>query len=131
MSATIRLLRPQFFAAVALMFTTGCGVSISTPTADPGEAQKTLHAALDAWKAGEKPEDLKKRATPIHIQDVDWGNGLRLVSYKADGDGKLMGFDMNYSVLLELTTPRGKAVKKNAVYTISTHPELLVLRHDG
>ena len=54
---------------------------LSPPTRPGPEA---LHAVLDAWKAGEKPEDLEKRTPPIHVKDVDWNGGFRLVGYKAD-----------------------------------------------
>ena len=78
---------------------------------------------LDAWKAGETPEDLAKRSPPIHVKDVDWSGGFRLVSYKAGDEGKLVGYDMNYPVVLELKSPKGKSVKKTAVYTVTTQPE--------
>ena len=38
---------------------------------------------------------------------------------------------MNYPVTLELKTPKGKSVKKAAVYTVTTSPQLLVLRQEG
>ena len=38
---------------------------------------------------------------------------------------------MNYPVVLELKSPKGKSVKKNAVYTVTTRPELLVSRQEG
>ena len=62
---------------------------------------------------------------------MDWKGGFRLVGYKADADGKLVGYDMNYPVVLELKSPKGKSVKKNAVYTVTTSPELLISRQEG
>jgi hypothetical protein len=38
---------------------------------------------------------------------------------------------MNYPVLLELKNPKGSTVKKKAVYTITTSPEVLILRQEG
>jgi hypothetical protein len=92
---------------------------------------KALQSVLDAWKAGERPEDLEKLTPPIHVKDADWKGGFFLVSYKADQEGRLVGYDMNYPVVLELKDPRGKPVKKTAVYSITTRPSLLVARQEG
>jgi hypothetical protein len=109
----------------------GCGAAQSAHTSDPAQAQQALHAVLDAWKAGEQPADLEKRTPPIHVKDLDWLDGFRLVSYKAGEEGRLVGYDMNYPVVLELKSPKGTSVKKNAVYTITTRPELLISRQEG
>ena len=103
------------------------------PTArpsDPGEGRKALQATLEAWKGGEKPEALAGRSPSIHVSDGDWKSGLLLKSYRADDEGRLIGSDLSYSVALELKNSRGKLVKKNAVYAVTTHPQLLVFRQD-
>ena len=103
------------------------------PTArpsDPGEGRKALQATLEAWKGGEKPETLASRAPSIYASDGDWKSGLVLRSYRADIEGRLVGSDLSYTVALELKNSRGKVLKKNATYTVTTHPQLLVLRQD-
>lgn len=116
--------------ALTLAFLPGCGGA--TPhTADATQAQEALHKVLDAWKAGDTPEKLAEQTPPIRVSDVDWTQGFKLVSYQLGEEGRLVGFDMNYAVVLELKSPKGKAVKKKAVYTVTTHPELLVLRQEG
>lgn len=115
--------------ASSLLFTCGCG---ETPrAADSAQARTALQVALDAWKAGESPEDLARRAPPLHVRDTDWNGGFRLVGYDAGAEGRRVGYDMNYPVVLELKNPKGRLVKKNAVYTVTTSPELVVLRHEG
>ena len=111
------------------LFVSGCGGSFGS-SFDPDEGKKALSAALDAWKAGEKPNALAQRTPPIHVTDGDWLSGLRLQAYSAD-DGKLVGSDVNYQVALELKTPKGQVVKKTAVYAVTTHPQTLVLRQDS
>src|SRR5207244_7241842 len=97
--------RRPWWLACALMLSIGCGAGQTARPADPAQAQQALHAVLDAWKAGEKPEDLARRTPSIHVSDVDWRSGFRLVNYKAGDTGRLVGFDMNYPVVLELKDP--------------------------
>lgn len=122
--------RPWRLAGVVMLTLSccGCGGQSATPS-DAAEGLKTLQTVLDAWKGGEEPASLAQRTPPIHVTDGDWMSGLRLEKYQAD-DGKLVGSDVNYNVALELKTAKGKVVKRNAVYAVTTHPQLLVLRQD-
>ncbi len=104
---------------------------MSTSPSDPVEGRAVLQTVLDAWKEGQTPEALAKRTPSIHVSDGDWMTGLRLQSYEADADGRLIGSDVNYNVVLELKTAKGKVIKKTAVYAVTTHPQLLVLRQDS
>jgi hypothetical protein len=118
---------------LTLILTSILGSGGCNPTArpsDPGEGRKALQVTLEAWKGGEKPEALASRSPSIHVSDSDWKSGLLLKSYRADDEGRLIGSDLSYSVALELKNSRGKLVKKNAVYAITTHPQLMVLRQD-
>jgi hypothetical protein len=107
----------------------GCAPSAATPS-DPEDGRKALQTALDAWKEGATPDALAKRSPSIHVADGDWNSGMHLDGYKADERGVLVGSDLNYKVVLELKDAKGKGVTKNAVYAVSTHPQLLVLRQD-
>jgi hypothetical protein len=127
--------RPRWPAGglILLVSTLFLGSGGCNPTArpsDPGEGLKALQATLEAWKGGEKPEALASRSPKIHVSDGDWTSGLLLKSYRAEDEGRLVGSDLSYSVALELKNSRGKVVKKNATYAVTTHPQLLVLRQD-
>jgi hypothetical protein len=130
MTSIVRVLRSGL-TGCALVFFAGCGYGGAAQPADRDQAHKALQTALDAWKAGEKPEALENLTTPIHVKDADWRGGFLLVGYRADQDGKLVGFDMNYPVVLDLKNPKGTPVKKTAVYSISTRPGLRVTRQEG
>ncbi|MDR3620606.1 MAG: hypothetical protein P4L85_14740 [Paludisphaera borealis] len=122
--------RPLWLAG-ALMLVLGSGGCGSTATtADLADGRKALQTALDAWKGGQTPDALAKSTPSIHVADGDWKSGLLLQSYKADDEGKLVGTDLNYAVVLELKNDKGKVTSKKAVYAVSTHPQLLVLRQD-
>jgi hypothetical protein len=123
--------RRSWWLAAVLLLSSGCGTSPVGHTADADQAKEALRVVLDAWRAGETPESLAQRTPAIHVKDMDWLDGFRLVSYSPEGQGKLVGYDMNYTVTLELKSPKGKAVKRDAVYTITTRPERLVLRQEG
>jgi hypothetical protein len=124
--------RPSWSAGGVLMLVLCCGgCGPSAAPSDQTEGRQALQAVLDAWKGGEKPDALAQRTPPIHVTDGDWMSGLRLQGYKAVDDGRLVGSDVNYNVVLELKTPKGKVVRREAVYAVTTHPQLLVLRQDN
>lgn len=127
----LRLSRPAGVLTLILTSILGSGGCTPTPReSDSVEGRQALRATLEAWKGGEKPEALESRTPPIHVSDGDWKSGLLLKSYRAEGEGRLVGSDLSYSVELELKNSRGKVVKKNAVYAVTTHPQLLILRQD-
>ena len=106
----------------------GCGPA-ARPS-DPDEGRKALRAALEAWKGGEKPEALARRAPSIFVADGDWASGHVLRDYRAVDEGRLIGSDLNYSVALELKTAKGKVIKKDALYAVTTGPRFMVSRQD-
>jgi hypothetical protein len=118
-------------ATIAMSCNFGCGFGSTPHPADPGAAQDALRVALDGWKAGQKPADFETRAQPIVIKDLDWTEGYQLVGYTAAAEGRLAGYDMTYPVTLELKSPKGKTLKREAVYTVTTRPQVLVLRQEG
>lgn len=130
----MQLTRPSMSAlclGLLLALTSGCSQSGFGPQADPNEAQNTMKLVLDAWKSGQNPSQFAAKSPDIVIQDSDWTLGLKLVSYKTQNDVRLAGNDVHYPVTLELKSPKGRVVKKQAVYLISTSPKKLVLRQDG
>jgi hypothetical protein len=116
------------FLFLVIVLTSGC--SQSARPSDQEEGRKALQTTLDTWKGGGNPDSLAQRSPSIHASDGDWKSGLILQNYRADGDGKLVGSDLNYSVELKLKNPRGGVTKKTAVYAVTTHPQFLVLRLD-
>jgi hypothetical protein len=113
-----------------LALASGCG---GTPgAADAESARQTLIAALDAWKSGQTPDALAARSPAIHVSDTDWNSGATLTNYEAADSAVPAGYDLSFSVVLELRGPKAKVpTKSNAVYVVSTHPKALVLRQDA
>ena len=119
------------FVGFVLFMSSGCGAASNGPQADSNEAEKTVKLVLDAWKSGEKLSDVTMREPGSVINDMDWTLGHKLVSYKPSSEARVAGNDMQYQVELELKSPKGRIVKKQAIYHISTTPQKLVLRQDG
>ena len=114
----------------ASLVVTGCGESLATPS-DPAKAAVALKKVLESWKAGETPESLASRSPAIQVIDLDWRQGYKLVGYIVDDTGYLAGYDMNYKVSLRLKSPKGRLIKRTAVYTVTTHPEVMIQRQEG
>lgn len=90
-------------AAAAL----GCGapeVGRVDPQRSPERAEQALRSALDAWKAGQKPEALQSAASPIAVHDSVWRSGRTLADYaildRNDGDVRV-----DFKVRLVLAGP--------------------------
>src|SRR5512144_3159526 len=90
MKAILQTIRPCRLMGTLAVFS-GCGTGATAHPADPAQAHEALRTVLDAWKAGEKPQDLVKRTPPIQVLDLDWQGGFTLIGYKADAEGKLVG----------------------------------------
>lgn len=120
---------PMLALVLALALLLG-GCSPSARPSDPDEGRKALQSMLDAWKGGTKPDAFAQANPSIHASDGDWRSGLVLQDYRAEGEGRLAGSDLNFAVELVLKNAKGRVTRKNATYAVTTHPLLLVLRTD-
>jgi hypothetical protein len=114
------------FLAVAL-FAPGCGGPPAP--ADPARARAALRDALDAWRNRAGPDALKERQPPVTVTDREWRAGYKLLSYKIESDEPFAA-DLRCRVQLSLRDPRGKALRKTAVYFVGTSPVLTVAREE-
>lgn len=121
-------------AAFALILAAGCGATdrsetTAPPPHDPELAKNTLQAALDAWKRGEAGA-LARRVPPIRFVDDDFVTGWRLVDYALEEPDMPIKPHADVAVILSLKDPRGKAVRRETRYQVTTSPRLAVLRSD-
>ncbi|MBY0231166.1 MAG: hypothetical protein K2W96_17920, partial [Gemmataceae bacterium] len=63
---------------VPLLLLAGCGPSMP-PVPDAAKAKEALAAALDGWKAGEKP--LTWNGKDVDLKDGRFKKGAKLLSY--------------------------------------------------
>lgn len=114
--------------ATILMFA-GCGSGEAHGgPVDPKIAQDSLRIVLDAWKNGEKPDQLQSPPRKITAQDLDWLKGMKLVEYKVLDDATPKGTNLWVSVDLTLADTSSKTVHKKVRYIVGTDPAVTVFR---
>lgn len=116
-------------AAATIMMFAGCGPGEAHGgPVDPKIAQDSLRIVLDAWKNGEKPDQLQSPPRKITAQDLDWLKGMKLVEYKVLDDATPKGTNLWVSVDLTLADTSSKTVHKKVRYIVGTDPAVTVFR---
>lgn len=76
-------MRRDFIFGAGLVLLAGCGgASEAEFTPESELARQSLVAALDAWKAGQKPDSLRVGEHEVRIEDSTWRKGAKLQSYE-------------------------------------------------
>lgn len=130
----ILLSRVRLFStagAIALTIA-GCGPSApkSFSPGDVDQAKTKLGAALDAWKEGKSPADLRDLKPSVYVSDHDWSAGKKLAEFRIDRVEKSTGPNPNIVVVLTLDESRGKPKKKQVIYSVTTAPAITIARAD-
>lgn len=120
---------PRGLAALVLLLALGCGRSLPPP-ADGGRARDALRTALDAWKAGQKPDALRGRSPPIYFTDLRWGAGRRLLDYRLDDAAEPHGQSVRCSAVLTVEDDQGKTVDRKAAYLVDTGSSVVIVPAD-
>lgn len=111
------------------LWLSGCGDTARTAApVDPGQARTTLKAALNAWKEGRSPSDLRSRSPEIVAQDADWQRGMKLTDYEVLGNGDERDANLECRVKLKMVDKQGKPVERTVTYVVGTDPVLTVFR---
>lgn len=100
------LTRRDFVAAVCLAFASGCsGASDADYLPESAIAKQSLVAALDAWKAGKKPDPLRVGEHEVRIEDSVWRKGAKLQSYEITAEPPPEG-PVKFTVKMTLSSSR-------------------------
>lgn len=124
---------PLFSAAVAVaLAVAGCGPSApkSFSSGDVDQAKTKLGAALDAWKEGKTPADLRGMKPSVFVSDHDWNAGKKLAEFRIDRVERSTGPNPNIVVVLTFDGSKGKPQKKQVVYSVTTAPAITIARAD-
>jgi hypothetical protein len=96
---------------------------------DPERARTALITALDAWKRGEAGK-LARGNPAIRFVDEDFVAGRQLSGYELEEPDTPILPHQNVPVLLSMRDKRGKLIRRETHYQVSTDPMLAVLRSD-
>lgn len=115
------------FGLACLFALTGCGAGPMEAAGSEDEAADFLTAALDAWKSGQKPDDLRQENPPIYVQDEDWMGGRSLKEFKSHEAPKEHGGEWRVKAMLTLTGG-GKPDEETLVaYSVTTADKAIVI----
>ncbi|MGC1275382.1 MAG: hypothetical protein WBC44_16875 [Planctomycetaceae bacterium] len=116
-----RLFLPIVFAMAA----TGCTQTSRDLALDDSKARGACATALEAWKAGKKPADLKP---DVIASDYGWASGQKLLAFEFLPGETSDGTNLHIPVKLTLEDGRGVKSTANAIYTVGTSPVVTVIR---
>jgi hypothetical protein len=125
-------MRWRWSPMVLLIFAAGCSgrrSAVADAQHDPEKAREALVAALDSWKNGEARR-LPKRVPPIRFDDPDFAAGWRLAEYELQEPDATIRPHADVAVILSVRDPRGKALRRETAYQVSTEGTLAVLSSD-
>jgi hypothetical protein len=108
-----------------LLVVVGCSRSARYLPLDQERARAACAEALDAWKAGKRPADLKPK---LIVGDEDWDAGKTLVTYEVLPDETNDGTNLHIPVRLTLKDAQGKERQPKVTYTVGTAPVVTVFR---
>ena len=110
-----------------LLTLAGCGQTPMQVAGSEDEALEVLTAALDAWKSGQKPDDLRQENPPVYVRDFDWLGGRSLKEFKPHDTPKEHGGEWRVMAMLTLSGA-GKPEEQTLVaYSVTTAEKAIVI----
>ncbi|XZE19089.1 hypothetical protein SH449x_004399 [Pirellulaceae bacterium SH449] len=124
------MLRPLnmsgFLGLFYLIFVCGCNFSPKmAPPVEANLAKELLKTTLESWKNGEEITSLAAPPHKIVVQDFDWMQNQKLVSYRIVDEGVVQ--DANLRIGAELMLA-GSTKPKTVYYIVGTAPAQTVFR---
>jgi len=115
------------FALACLLALAGCGPSQMKIAGSENDAIEVLKIALDAWKSGEKPDDLQAESPPMYVQDEDWAQGRSLKDFKPHDQPKEFGGEWRVTAMLTLSGGGKPDEEKLVAYSVTTANKATVI----
>ena len=114
-------------ASIAILAICGCG-GPRPSVADSERAQQALQTALDAWREGGNPDELRQRSPPIHFGDAACEQGQRLIGYQLPAAPERFGHSLRFRVELTVDDSAGTDEVETASYLVDTNPMTVIIR---
>jgi hypothetical protein len=115
------------FALACMLALAGCGPSQMQIAGTEEDALEVLTIALDAWKSGEKPDELKQESPPMYVQDEDWTGGRSLKDFKPHDAPKEFGGEWRVLAMLTLDGGGMPEEQKLVAYSVTTAAKAIVI----
>jgi hypothetical protein len=120
------MLRYCVFIALFVCVLPGCRRAVVNSDAE--QAGPALRTALEAWKSGKSPGDLEGLNPSIIMNEGDWESGKRLLEFKMEEKGTLVGRQIQWRVQVKIQDKGGKTQDRRVSYTIDTTPRIVIVR---
>lgn len=115
------------FGLACMLALAGCSPSQMQIAGSEEDALEVLTIALDAWKAGEKPDELKQESPPMYVQDEDWMGGRSLKDFKPHDAPKEFGGEWRVMAMLTLDGGGKPEEQKLVAYSVTTAKKAIVI----
>ena len=112
------------FSLLLLALVVGCG---GGPDLD--RSKSIVKTALDKWKSGATPADLKTES--ITINDPDWLSGAKLLDYELKDASGQPQQGPRVVVKLNLENRAGKKLDKEVAYEVLTQDDTTTIGRDA
>lgn len=116
-----------WLVGVGLAVIAGCGF----PAAKVDEAKGHVQRALEAWKAGGKPDDLKAGSSAVEFHEAMWTAGDKLVGFELVGTPRYVESAKAVRVEAKLTVRKGKGKDRTepVTYDVTLGPPVKVVNN--
>lgn len=116
----------RWLVAVMLVFLAGCRAS----TARLEEAKGHVRQALEVWKKGGNPDELKSLTPPVEFHEAKWNAGEKLLNFEL-GATRHIARDkvVRCETRLTLRNRKGKERTEGAVYDVSLAPTVKIVEN--
>jgi hypothetical protein len=91
------------------------------------DAIEVLTTALDAWKAGQKPDSLRSEDPPMYVQDNDWMDGRKLKAFEPREIPREHGGEWKVLAVLTLEGGGLPEEQKLVAYSVTTESHAVVI----
>jgi len=116
---------------VATLALVGCGgPKVITASGSPEDAKKVLSTALDAWKTGQKPDQLQTGKPVMYVADEDWRAGATLKAYQLSGAPEQRGGHWRVPAVLTVSTAGKPEEQKPVAYAVTISSSINISRAD-
>lgn len=109
----------------------GCGgPKVISASGSAEDTKKVLSTALDAWKAGQKSDQLQSGKPVMYVADEDWRAGTTLKAYQLSGAPEQRGGHWRVPAVLTLAAAGKPKEQKTVAFAVTIGSSINITRAD-